>query len=279
MIKKMSDEEYFALDRINQSSIKDILKMSPWEYVHKIAEPKKETDSMKLGTAVHCLSLEKEDFWNRYALFKPVLEKDYKNPKASKEYKDQHKKFLEENQSKIIIDDDFYSKAKEMSDRIEKSGYISNPKALRENVILQNTFGHDCKIKVDYLDVENKLFIDLKTTSDSLDDDSLMRHILQWGFNLQASFYNESIKEQFGEYFDIVFLVVRSIAPYDIRPIVISPEADAEFLELGRTQIIKGLEKLEKCNREGIWEDNSQNPFYLKNIPAWYRKKIEGEDG
>ena len=275
----MPDEEYFALDRINQSTIKDILSMSPSEFRYKKENPKEPTESMKLGTAVHCLSLEKEDFWNRYATFEPKITKEYKNPKASKEYKDQYKQFLEENKGKIVLDYEFYSKAKEMANRVEQSGYLSNPKALRENVILQNAFGHDCKIKVDYLDVENKLFVDLKTTSDSLDDDSLMRHILQWGFNLQACFYNEAIKQQFGEYFITVFLVIRTTPPYDIRPIILDHETDSEFFELGEKQIIKGLEKLEKCNREGVWEDNSQNPFYLKNIPAWYRRKIEGEDG
>jgi exodeoxyribonuclease VIII len=268
MLTAMTDVSYFANSRLNQSMIKDLLTMSPAEFKHSREQQRKPTDSMRLGTAVHCLTLEPDEFYNRYAIFnfdESLLDKKYKNIKSTKIYKEAHAKFLVENEGKIILDPDTYIQAASMSNALELSGCLSNPDALREGVILQNIFGHDAKGKIDYLDTKNKIILDVKTTNDLLNDDSIRRHIFKWGFSIQATFYNELIKAQYGEYFTFIFLMVRTVAPYDVRPVVVSPY-DVWFYEDGRNKIIKGIETLEKCQREGSWENNANNPFYVSGI-------------
>jgi len=67
----MTDKEYFELDAINQSSIKDFIenrKAYEYKHLHKLGDHKS-TKAMDLGTLVHCLLFEPEQFNNRYAQF------------------------------------------------------------------------------------------------------------------------------------------------------------------------------------------------------------------
>jgi len=71
----MTDREYFELDAINQSSLKTFIdnrKSYEYQYIHKLGE-KKSTKAMDLGTLVHCLLFEPEQFHNRYAHFNGLV--------------------------------------------------------------------------------------------------------------------------------------------------------------------------------------------------------------
>jgi hypothetical protein len=162
-----------------------------------------------------------------------------------------------------------------MALKLDETGYISNKDALKEYAVFQRSFGSDCKAKLDYLDIEGSLLIDLKTTSDPLDDDSIMRTITKWGFDVQSAFYLELLQKEYNKDFTMVFLMVRNTPPYDVRPILIDPDTDYEFLEIGRDKINLGAKKLRKCYDSGVWEDNSKKPFYIKDIPIWYKKNAQ----
>ena len=278
MIQKMTDKTYFARPELNQSKIKDILSMSPFEFKYFLENPKKPTSNMVLGSIVHCLCLEPDEFDNRYATFAfdySKTDKVYKNLKNTTIYKEQYRNFLIENEGKEIIENDVLLQAEAMALKLDETGYISNKEALKEYAVFQRAFGSDCKAKLDYTDVEGSLLIDLKTTSDPLDDDSIMRTIMKWGFDIQSAFYLDLLKKEYNKDFTMVFLMVKNTPPYDVRPILIDPDTDYEFLQIGRDKINIGAKKLRKCYVSGVWEDNSKKPFFIKDIPFWYKKNAQ----
>ena len=64
-MEKMTDEEYFALDRASNSTL-GRMRRSPAHCRHYMDNPPAPSSSMELGTLVHCLVLEPEEFPKRF---------------------------------------------------------------------------------------------------------------------------------------------------------------------------------------------------------------------
>jgi len=80
MFKKMSDRDYFALDALNNSTLSDINRSVRFMEYRKNnkTEP---TASMQIGSLVHCLLLNPEDFDDLFIIM-PKINKRTKEGKA-----------------------------------------------------------------------------------------------------------------------------------------------------------------------------------------------------
>jgi len=64
-MQKMTDKEYFALDRASNSTL-GRMRRSPAHCRHYLDNPPEPSAAMELGTLVHCLVLEPDEFESRY---------------------------------------------------------------------------------------------------------------------------------------------------------------------------------------------------------------------
>ena len=76
----MSD--YYADPRISHSKLKEIRK-SPAYFLHKLREPTKETDAMKLGTLCHMAVLEPDKLEQNYTALEEKIDRRTKEGKAA----------------------------------------------------------------------------------------------------------------------------------------------------------------------------------------------------
>lgn len=278
MYLKMSDAEYFALPDLNQSKIKDYISLTPVAFEHKQGEERSQTDAMLFGSVVHCMVLEPEAYNDRYACFvfddtKLDPEKEYKNVKATKVYKEQVAEFLEINKDKIVIDADVAGRAglaaMSLKKNIEAFQNVGQPEVETEMAVIQKLHGVPCKAKLDYARRDSNLIIDIKTTADPLDDDSLSRHVYKWHFPIQAAFYLDLMKAETSDDYTMIFALVNSKLPYDVRCMAVSDELTPDFLDVGRQKVIDGLE-LHRQYTTARSEFFETTTFLPEKVPYWY---------
>lgn len=281
----ISEKEYRERPEPSQSLIKDILDKTPKKFDWYKKNPKPPTKDMEFGTLLHCKLLEPEKFDQKYAVFRPDESLFYKpdgsmytNVKATKGYKEAFKSFVEENEDKIIVDPT-------VMDNIEKAtmsarsyspilNFIKKKDIHTELAIVNELEGVPFKGMFDLIDLGRDVIIDIKKTSESLDDDTLHRHIMKWNFPIQAAAYLDLARNEYGREFTFVFLMINDTDPFECRYVSMNDELTPEMLAWGRENIRIGLEKWK------MWKNNDpefyrMRQFVCDDLPPWFSGKYK----
>lgn len=256
-MKKMSDKEYFGIDAVSNSSFR-LMRESVLHYVNrKLFEL--ESSSINLGSAVHKLVLEPDEFEDEYAV--ECFEGCELN-KNSKAYKEAKAKWLEDVEGKTILSNDEFKKISTMARNVVAiaGGLLSD--GVSEVAFLSKIDGVDVKCKVDYYRENLGLVFDLKTTKSIKDFE---KSIVEYGYGTQSAFYLDVINSCGYEANRFIFIIVESVAPYNVYIREMIPE----HINIGR-DIYKGY--LDKYNRYlELGEDD-----VVKDIgfPEWYLNMV-----
>ena len=224
----MTFEEYRKIPKINASLIKEGSK-SVWHAWMALNFERKETESMKLGTAIHCAVLEPSEFNKRYAIMSDDIDK------RTKEGKETFKKFEEENKGKIILKkDDGYLINKIISniDSNELLRSIINNGQKEYTIEKKNV-----KARFDVYDEKNGIICDVKT-SDNLDIKSFKYDIIKYGYDIQLYHYYlcaKNIKE-------ILIIGVETstghVCIYDVTSLVLNEKTQEKF-SIGLSNVLE----------------------------------------
>ena len=103
MRETMSIKDYHARAEISKSDL-DLLAKSPYHFKFKDEFEKPDSKALTLGSAVHKLVLEPQDFFKEFAA-------EPKADKRTKEGKEIYAEFLKGAEGKIILDAEAYEKA------------------------------------------------------------------------------------------------------------------------------------------------------------------------
>lgn len=258
--KEISQNVYRESKSISASDIKLILE-NP--YLFKIGYKKPKTDSMVLGSLVHTLVIEPENFERDYYL----METFNLRTQAGKLAKE---RAIQESNGKIIVQEEFYIKAKEIAQTLLKSD-LSN---LFKNGAGEHSFfgeidGIPCKCRPDYfLEMNNqKIIIDLKTTKfGGASPDNFIKSIASFGYYIQAAFYLELLKAD-----EFIFVAIETEPPYMMGIY----ELDNISLEFGLNEVKRGLEIYKNIDKiENIYKDHFFKKKQMLTLPNYvYYKK------
>lgn len=234
MIVQMSDEQYFAEDRLSSSAVRRILSCPA-----KFKVPIEETDSMRFGKLVHSLVLEPETFDFRYAV---APECDRRTNEGKRIWSE----FVLRSNDKIVISHSEHSEAVRVSDAAlshEFSGsdvrrFLADKDTRKEVCIFwEQEFPGlgiiPCKAKLDTWNPRLKIVLDLKTCREA-DPNGFGRVMYNErdGYYIQDRFYlmPEETKD-----FQFFFLAVEKSEPYCSGVYScdksVYPEADERILE------------------------------------------------
>jgi len=254
-IFQMSDEEYFALDKLSRSDIA-MIDVSMNHYLSYKNQPKHDTPAMMFGRISHAYILEGKELF--------VLEEERNPNRKTKDYKE-WKAFQTLD---ILSQDDFdtLKKMKKNFDSHVKIKEMFSDTFYDEHVI---TFDHDdveCKTKLDRFAVyKNKIIAaDLKTTA-SLDLHKLSNSILEYKYYIQDPFYSLSLSNEFNfplEKIEFYFIFIEKTSPYDIRVI----RLDDEYRKYGLGIIELALSKFKSGKYEGYPQviETLEKPTWLE---------------
>lgn len=254
----MSNAEYHASPGISSSGLKELAK-TPADFHAYLTEPRKQTDAMRIGSAMHTLVLEPQKFEQEYAI-SPACNANTKAGKATLE------SFAAKNEGKTILSMDEYSLANEMADAIrcyelaaallDKPGEAETSCYWEENGVL-------CKCRPDWLTHDGWL-VDLKSTKDE-SAAGFPRESERYGYHISAGFYRRGVEFVTGTPIQgFVFIAVRNKRPH----LVACHLAAEDFLYAGNARASELLDLYRKCKQEDEWPGHPNELIPLSR-PKW----------
>lgn len=294
----ISNDEYHSSEGLSNSGISKLLDCPQkywYEYLNE-NKPKEEKDSRALivGQAVHTMSLEPDEFNNRFAvhslelpeLVKPALLKDL----VAEFGKDDGRKYFEEGKSQ-------YEHDKGLQDQIRAEYAAScEGKTMLSKVEFEKVQGMAASIRsnkafMKLIDDKNKyvehsiyfedpatgvllksrpdffntfMGLDLKTTISAKEED-FMKAIFNYGYHRQAALGLDALTALTGcQYDSWVILAVEKEAPYLTALYVL----DQHSIELGRREYQAAVKTFKECQQTNQWRGYSEQVIQV-SLPQW----------
>ena len=259
-----TDADYFAFPAMNATALKQLAK-NPMQYQHHLAHPTKKTPAMTMGSAIHCLTFEPDEFFERYAVWEGP------GNRRTKAYKE----WAAANEGRDILTEDEHARALAVAEAATRhpllQQLLGHPGTKVERAIVwQGLFG-PCKAKLDllhYSDEHGLIIVDLKTTSSELDEHSITHTIGRYRVHLQLYHYLQAAWAMYApmgrNQVQLIALYARTAAPHDVVACELGPNTIMETAALYRDL----ADLYDGCTTMGHW------PGYQKRriieVPDYY---------
>lgn len=242
----MTNKKYREHPGVSSSQLKIIFNKTPFHYKYTEENPVEDKAALLFGRAAHKYILEKNDFFNEFAVA-PVCDR------RTKEGKEIYNSFLDASDGKDVITADDYQKILEMGSSIDA---VPIARELLTGICEQSFFWTDtetqekCKCRPDCMTTFNgqKYIVDYKTT-DSCADGHFERTCKKYGYKLQAGMYCEGVFNNEFEEYGFAFVSQEKTAPYAVRVYI----CDSEFIKEGKDQFRTALNIYHTCKTEDRW--------------------------
>jgi len=253
-------DEYHSDTAIGSSTLKTLARKTP---AHVIGSQRKESAAFDFGSALHLAVLEPHK-----------NEKIVCGPEDRRGAKWTSAKADAEVEGKLLLTSGDYSKVMSARDSIFKNvdcAELLSGRVDPEISVFHTNEEFDLRLKIrpDLYNYESDVMIDLKT-SQSASPDFFARSISDYGYHIQAAFYekvwNGYHKTLIGAF---LFMVVEKEPPYAIAVY----ELDHATLLEGYNLVQQGLEKYKECRTKNVWPGYPSGVQKI-GIPAYAFKTI-----
>ena len=249
----LTNDEYRAQKGISKSEL-DLAHQSVALLEWNKNNPAPGSESVDLGTHIHCALLEPDVFDRDY-----IKVPEFENNKAGREKRDA---FIERiGGSKMVLDTETYLQVCAMRDSVlhhPVANMLLTSKGISEASIFGELNGMRVKCRPDRIvdpEVFNQhILCDVKKTADI---DKFHWSARDFRYHVQDSYYSDIYKQYSGHTPRFIFIVVgekRSIGRYPVRVF----ELDSETKHKGRDAYLKDLETVREYQDFGIGLDVEQ---------------------
>lgn len=264
---KISNKEYREREGVSSTDLKKMAQ-SPAHFRYWKDNPQEDTPALLLGRAIHKFVLEKDDFFNEFAVSPNV-------DRRTKAGKEEYALFLENSNGKdIISSDDFevilaMNKAlyetpfvkKLMSGERESSYFIEDEKT---GLIMK------CRPDVRTAIGNDYFIIDYKTCSDA-SSDAFMKDAIRLMYDLQMAYYKDALDKVTGRNHGVIFIAQEKKPPYLVNIL----EANEYFLKSGRDMYRTYLDEYAECLETNNWYGYMKEGINTLGLPNWLQKQYE----
>lgn len=265
----VSEEEYRPSEGINASVMAEGLRsMAHMRYAME-NQSSGTSPAMELGTLVHLLALQPEEFDARY-----VVKPDWDaRTTAGKAIRDAFTATLGERRS---IDAETLATARAMVDAL-RSHRLAGPLMAADGpceVVARwkdPATGLVCKGRLDKY-IPGVLALDLKTTADA-SPGAFASSYYKYGYHRQLAHYTDGFGIASGKETPFVIVCVENVAPFGVC--VYQP--DMASLECGRFDNRKILADYAACVKSGKWPSYPDKQVRTICLPEWAAKRYESE--
>lgn len=251
----LPEADYFALDAFSASGAKRLLPPGcPALFRHDRDHGRPDTAAFDFGHAAHAMVLGGRPI--------VVVEADSWRTKAAKTAADEARAA-----GQIPLLRKTFDQATTMHDALmddRTAGNLFTRDGDSEVTVLwdDEATGVPCKARIDRLTSirERVVAVDLKTTDADLDDASLARTVVKYGYDVQAAQYLDGLAAIGAEDPAFLFVFQQKTAPYLVRVIELSDD----FLARGRARVEDARALYAKCVANDDW------PGYSSDIDLIY---------
>lgn len=267
---------------LSYSSLKAFSK-SPQHFVEYRLTKKEPTPALLFGSLLDVMILTPSEYDAKYAIMPNTIKKPTSAQYGAKEKTDktaqqieQYEGWCNENRGKTWID----LEDKILADFLAKKTF-ENKKAMdllnRVSSVQQkvswNHKGTNLPL-IGYKDMNGDTFIgDLKSTADG-SPEGFTKSAFQYGYHLQTGTYLDAERTLSGKFPDFFFLVVETVAPYNISVY----KATSDFIALGKQQFEELMMQIKFCTEENLWyqgyEFHSAVGYHQLDLPGWAKNKL-----
>lgn len=259
----MTNQEYHAAVGVSKSDL-DLISRSPAHYQFAKRNPSEPTPAMLLGTAVHKLVLEPEDFEKEF-IIAPECDRRTKEGKAL------YAEFMEKSAGKSIITVQQYNDIFKIASAVKNHPLAG--KLLTGGIAEQSYFweedGVKCKCRPDYLRTDIKAMIDLKTARNA-SPESFTKAAFDYRYHVQAAWYLRGMKALGYDIENFIFITVETEAPYAVCVYA----ADELMIKLGNITAEENFKTICNCIKTDHWYSYDEVPeIHSLSLPEWIIRK------
>lgn len=247
------------------SSIKQFIR-SPQHYIQYLTQEKKQTDAMLLGSVVHNLILQPEQFNDKFA-----VEPEFN--KRTNQGKEDYQKFLDSLAEKKLqaVPPNVFIKAKEM---VTQFMHSPNYKYITDTGVREERFdkNYEALPVCGYIDaMSDEYNIELKTVS-SAEYSDIQRDFYNLRYHLQAAIYNWVNDKK------VMYVVIETSFPYLSRVFIPSDT----YIDEGRKLFQKAMTDFSYCLDMGLFDSGYEfyggsDPMTL-DLPGWAKKGASDDE-
>lgn len=261
--------DYFAAhNTISRSSLNRLEEGTPLELAHYMANGIKETDAMRLGSAVDMMVFEPH-LMDAEMVKRPVFGRS----RAAQLEKEQWEL---ENNEKLVLTEVQWTHAERMAIAVKEARCV---RALMAGANAQESFfwresNTLLKTRPDGLDEAAGISFDLKTAR-SLDDRHIAQAIVDYGYDAQAAMNCAGMRANGLNWKGHVLIFVGKSDPIDVRAVVI--EDGDNWALYGELRYKRWLRIYEECVRTNNWPGHDTGVSKLR-MPGWVAQKLTNEE-
>jgi len=269
----MDNATYHAHPAVSKSHLDQIAR-SPLHYWARYLDPKREvpapTPAMRLGTAVHTLTLEADTWEQRYVVAPQV-------DRRTKAGKEAWAEFEAEAGERELISAEDRTIVSRMAEAVWSHPAAAmllhwQGKAETTHMWMDEPSGLQCKCRPDWLTNDGCLIVDLKTTEADASPQCFRKSIANFRYHTQAAWYLQGVEYATGTRPDqFIFVVVEKKPPHAVAVYA----ADQEMIEIGGQHARRDLMRLAECHKNGRWPGYSEE-IEMIGLPAWMRPRPDG---
>ena len=264
LVLGLSNEEYHSGPGISKSQLDDIAE-SPATYIWRKSAPvdEEKLKALDMGTALHCLLLEPEEFKDRF-----IIAPEFN--RRTNAGKDEEKEFLANcaELGKTIMAAEEGRKLQLMRESV-----FAHPDArwlLEQDGLCEGSLywtdretGELCRCRPDRMLTGHPILADVKKVDDM---SRLRRHVEEFRYHVQDAMYSDGYREIYGEIPDFIFIAVSSSIECGRYPVRVRP-LEQEWKEEGKDLYRRDLRKFHECRVNNDWHD-----LIPLTRPAWARR-------
>lgn len=261
----ISNEDYHAGDGVSKSQL-DMVAKNPalLKWVKAAPEDEEKKSALDMGTALHCLLLEPEEFDKRF-IIAPVFNRRTTQGKADEEafLKDVSRQGMtvmtaEEGRKLGLMRESAmaHPAARWM---LEAPGYCEASMYWNDDET-----GELCRIRPDKWLNEHNVIVDVKKVADM---ERFARHIEEFRYHVQNAMYCEGAQKVTGEVHGFFFLAVSESIDCGRYPVRVF-ELDAPDVDTGMVLFRRDLNTYHQCRLSDEW-----GGVEIIKRPEWARKQ------
>ncbi|MDE1479422.1 PD-(D/E)XK nuclease-like domain-containing protein [Xenorhabdus bovienii] len=265
----ISNEDYHQGEGVSKSQLDIVAKEAALLIWNKDApEDEEKKDALNMGTALHCLLLEPDEFGNRFIEAPPFNRKTNAGKQEEKEFLEQCADI-----KKKIMDHEQHRKLKLMRESV--MAHPGGKKLLEHDGVCEASIywndtetGELCRIRPDKLIPDKNIILDVKKVSDI---NRFPIHVEEFRYHVQDAMYSEGYRQHTnGTIPTFCFLAVSEsidCGKYPVRLFVL----DQYDREVGFDLFRRDLNKYHECRTAG----NFGLGFEVIQRPEWARRRDE----